>query len=134
MIFTLPENVRTLLQDCLASYEELNILLFLRRESPQAWSAESIGSRLAVPRSLVVVALAELQGNHLIETGTDPAESRYTFAPATPALRDAVGDLSAAYEQHPLEVIKCMSDNAMKRLRLAALRTFADAFVLRKGK
>ena len=42
--------------------------------------------------------------------------------------------LARAYKDQPMPVIKLMSANAIERVRTAALRTFADAFLIRKDK
>jgi hypothetical protein len=41
-----------------------------------------------------------------------------------------VGALVRAYDQNRLEIVKLMNANAIQRLRNAALKTFADAFIL----
>ena len=47
---------------------------------------------------------------------------------------ETLARLVEVYEEQPIEIIKLMSANAIERVRTAALRAFADAFVLHKGK
>jgi len=56
------------------------------------------------------------------------------YALAPPPRGETLARLVEVYEEQPIEIIKLMSTNAIERVRTAALRAFADAFVLHKGK
>lgn len=131
---TLPEGVRALLHDRITSYEELSILLFLRRERGTVRTAHAISASLGLPLTLAVAALASLQTQQLVASASGGAGPYYEYAPASPALDEIVGSLASSYDSRPLEIVKLMSENALERIRRRALRAFADAFVLRKGK
>jgi hypothetical protein len=61
-------------------------------------------------------------------------QTRFRFAPQDRALRDEAIHLAAVYGQSRLAVISTMSANALERVRLAGIRTFAEAFRLRENK
>lgn len=127
----LPEDVHALLHEHIESYEQLEMLLLLRRERYEQWTGEALAARLRVRAELIDTALAGLEAGGLIEAvrGSPP---RFAYRPASPGLDAAVGRLERAYAERPILVIQLMSANAIDRLRTAALHTFADAFVLKR--
>ncbi len=127
----LPEDVRALLHEHIESYEQLEILLLLRRERYEQWTEEGLSARLRVRAELIETALAALKASGLIEAaGAVP--TRFAYRPASSGLDAAAGRLEREYAERPILVIQLMSANAIERLRTAALHTFADAFVLSK--
>jgi hypothetical protein len=58
----------------------------------------------------------------------------YCYSPQDPKLHEAVVGLAREYREQPIAIIKLLSTNAIERVRTAALRTFADAFVIGKDK
>ena len=127
----LPEDVRALLHEHIESYEQLEMLLLLRRERYEEWTGQGLAERLRVQAELIDAALAGLEASGLVQpAGTAPA--RYAYRPVSPGLDAAVGRLEHEYAERPILVIQLMSANAIERLRTAALHTFADAFVLKK--
>ncbi|MGH8287550.1 MAG: hypothetical protein ACREV7_00775 [Steroidobacteraceae bacterium] len=129
----LPEDVRALLKEHIESYEQLEMLLLLRRERYEGWTAEGLAARLRVGAEFIEPALAGLKLSGLVEiTGTAPA--RFAYRAASSGLDAAAGRLEREYAERPILIIQQMSANAIGRLRTAALHTFADAFVLKKGK
>lgn len=127
----LPDDVRALLHEHIDSYEQLEILLLLRRERYERWTGEALASRLHLGTGLIETALAGLKTSRLVEAA---GGTRATFAyrPANSGLDAAVGRLEREYAERPILIIQQMSANAIERLRTAALHTFADAFVLKK--
>jgi len=127
----LPEDVRALLHEHIDSYEQLEVLLLLRRERYEEWTAEGLAARLHVRAELVHGALASLEASGLLAT-TGAGPRRYAYRPASSGLETAAGRLEREYAERPILIIQLMSANAIERLRTAALHTFADAFVLNK--
>jgi hypothetical protein len=127
----LTEDVRALLHEHIESYEQLEMLLLLRRERHEQWTGEGLAGRLRVGAELIQTALAGLEAGGLIEV-IRGSPSRFAYRPATAGLDAAVGRLERAYAERPILVIQLMSANAIERLRTAALHTFADAFVLKR--
>jgi predicted ArsR family transcriptional regulator len=129
----LPEDVRALLQEHIESYEQLELLLLLRRERYEEWTIAGLATRLHVREELIRAALERLKAAGLVATaGATPAAPRFAYRPASSGLDAAAGRLDREYEERPIRIIQLMSANAIDRVRTAALHTFADAFVLQK--
>ena len=127
----LPEDVRALLHEHIESYEQLEVLLLLRRERYEEWTAEALAARLRVRGELVRSALEGLKASGLV-VATGVAPSRFAYRPASSGVDAAAGRLDREYAERPIRIIQLMSANAIDRVRTAALHTFADAFVLKK--
>lgn len=127
----LPEDVRALLHEHIESYEQLEILLLLRRERYEQWTSEKLAARLRVPTDLAAIALAGLKASRLVEASGVPP-TQFVYRAAGSALDAAAGRLEREYAERPIAIIRLMNANAIERLRTAALHTFADAFVLKK--
>jgi len=130
----LPEDVQRLLRDHIESYEQFELLLLLRTETDHPWTAEALSTRLRIPTSLASLALSELQTAGFVESRACGAEKQFTFVAQSSRVEETLSRLVQAYREHPIPILKQMSANAIERVRTAALRTFADAFVLRKDK
>lgn len=130
----LTEDVRAFLHDHIESYEQLELLLLLRHEPDAYWTEETLSVRLSIPSSLVSAALDELQTAGFILGNRQRSDKRYRYVAQRESLEATIGRLADKYRDQPMPVIKVMSANAIDRVRTAALRTFADAFILRKEK
>jgi len=69
-----------------------------------------------------------------VKSRAQGAEKQHAYVCQSEAVEATIDRLAAAYRENPIPIIKLMSANAIERLRTAALRTFADAFILRKDK
>ncbi len=128
----LPEDVRALLHERIESYEQLEVLLLLRREPDEAWTITGLAARLHLREELICSALEGLETAGLVAvTGVAPAP-HFAYRPASSGLDAATDRLDREYAQRPIRIIRLMSANAIERVRTAALHTFADAFVLNK--
>lgn len=127
----LPDDVRALLHEHIESYEQLEVLLLLRRERYEEWTAEALAARLRVREELVASALEGLKASGLV-VATSAAPSRFAYRPASSGADATAGRLEREYAERPIRIIQLMSANAIDRVRTAALHTFADAFVLKK--
>jgi hypothetical protein len=103
----------------------------LSRERAVAWTLETVSSHLHLPSQLAEVALTQLTTSGLL-CATRTEGPGYRYAPVNPLLEQTVERLAHEYEVHPIHVIKQMNANAIQRVRKDALRTFADAFLLKK--
>lgn len=131
----LPEDVRALLHTHIESYEQLEVLLLLRRERYEEWTIAGLAARLRVHEDLVGSALERLKASGLVvATAAAPPAPRFAYRPSSSGLDAAAGRLDREYAEHPIRIIQLMSANAIERVRTAALHTFADAFVLKKDK
>jgi hypothetical protein len=128
----LPEDVRALLHEHIESYEQLEVLLLLRRERYEEWTVARLAARLHVREELIETALEGLKRSGLVEaSGAAPA--RFAYRTAGSGLDAATSRLEREYAERPILIIQLMSANAIERVRTAALHTFADAFVLNKS-
>jgi hypothetical protein len=125
-----PEDVRAFLSRYIDSYDQLEILLLLRRERSD-WTAEDLRSRVKVSLSQIEAALAALCSHGLVQA-VSPEKSHYIAVSRPDALDETISRLAGIYASRPIEIIRLMSTNAIERVRTSALRAFVDAFVLRK--
>jgi hypothetical protein len=111
--------------DRLGSYGELHVLTTIAQEqrSP-GWTVEELAARH--PTIDVPVTVRQLLDAGLIATHTEgllalAAESR-------------VRSFLVQYQADPLPIIRTLTERSLERLRSAAVRTFADAFVVKRRK
>jgi hypothetical protein len=115
---SLPADVRLLLER-IESYEQLEMLLLLHCAPQLAADPTELARRLTMTKDLVESSLEHLRRNDLVE-------------PKSQAIRRAIDQLDRVYREHRIEIMRQMNANALDRVRNAAIRTFADAFVWRK--
>jgi DNA-binding IclR family transcriptional regulator len=127
------DDVRAFLRENIESYEELEVLLLLQRESVGPWNARALAARLHLPAPLLHEALGALRSRKLVDRWFDGTEECYRLA-ADMAANETLASLATLYASHAVEIIKLMSTHSIERIRTAALRSFADAFVFRKDK
>ncbi|MGC4064185.1 MAG: hypothetical protein QM784_05990 [Polyangiaceae bacterium] len=112
------------------SYEQLESLILLVQYPGEDWGSSAIASRLGIDEDSARAALTHLCARGLLLE----ERSRYRFAPTDSKLREEAIHLVTVYQQCRLSVISTMSSNALERVRLAGVRTFAEAFRLRGTK
>ena len=127
------DDVRAFLREYIESYEELELLLLLQRESSGSWSAQSLGAQLHLDPSVLDGALVALLNKQIIKKVVDERSVCYELQ-SLPTLNGILGRLASTYASNAIEIVKLMSAHSIERIRTAALRTFADAFVFRKDK
>ncbi len=128
----LPADVLALLRDRIGSLDELQVLLLLFDRAPQAWTLDAIAEAQRVPASIATEALQHLAAQDLISTRTEGDAPAYVFVPATTELARAVSALARLFRDQPIAVMKVMNEHALARVRVRAIHTFADAFVLQR--
>jgi hypothetical protein len=126
---TLPKNVHAFLRAHIESYEQLELLLFLRQHAAQEWPMSGIAERMRFPADEIDNAVKGLLAARCIAERTEPQRA-VRYAPRDEGQAEAIDALAAAYADRPLAIIKLMNTNAIERVRSAAMDTFADAFVL----
>jgi len=120
----LPVELRELLTGQVDPLVDVEVLLLLHGSPERAWRAEEIAQALHVDAVTTAKHLAALVGGRLARTESDPPTYRY--APATPALHDAVEWMRAAYDREPAALVRALYTGPPR-----AVRSFADAFRLR---
>lgn len=128
----LPEDVRGLVHEHIESYEQLEVLLLLRRERYEQWTVAGLAARLHIREELIASAVDGLKSSGLVAATGTASEAHLAYRPASSGIDAAAGRLEREYADRPIRIIQLMSANAIDRVRTAALHTFADAFVLKK--
>lgn len=107
---------------------ELLLLAFGRRD--RAWTAGDLAREMRIDPAWVDAQLRSMTGKGFFEIAADePAQpARFRFAPRTPGHDRAVADLAQAYADRRVSVIGLIFSKPVDKLR-----SFADAFRLRKG-
>jgi hypothetical protein len=113
MAIEFDAEVRRLLFERVASYEQLEALLLLRAESAQSFSAQELAARLRIDEFSVTSALEALTADRLLERRAGPPVT-YRYRPADALSGSAVDRLARLYEEQRLEVIRQMSANAIE--------------------
>jgi hypothetical protein len=127
------ESVRTFLRDHVEAYEHLEVLLLMSRDGHRTWTPAEVAAVLNLPVPIVSATLDHLRAHHVLETVAEAADT-FRYRPESPDAAECVAALHRAYESDRLSIVKVMSANALERLRTSTIRTFADAFRLRRRK
>jgi hypothetical protein len=122
-----PEAVRALLAERIASISELETLLLLHRTAPAEWDAQRVASELRIERTGAEQHLAALAARALLALRQEDAGEHYRYAPASEDLDRAVGELASAYEKRRVSVVQMLYSKPSD-----GVRHFAEAFRLRK--
>jgi len=124
----LSQDVRALIVERIDSVVQLEVLLLLQAAPDRAWSAADVAQQLRIDPSWASGQLAELAARGLLAPSSDVPDS-YRYAPAAPELDRAVAQLVRDYAERRVTVITMIFSKPMDKLR-----SFADAFRLRKDK
>lgn len=121
----LSEEVKQFIADCIASVEQLEVLLHLYSTAPRPWSAEAIAKDLYVAQESVTRRLEEFHEKGLLEKREGDL---YVFRPQKDTTERVVRDLSFAYKERRVAVINQIFANPQDHLR-----SFSDAFKFKKS-
>jgi hypothetical protein len=127
----LDARVQQLLDTRIESFDQLELLLLLHDCRDQSWTVEAIAERFQRGTD-VMETLKALQLAGFIQGLLSNPKLEYRYAPASAQLDQAVTELARAYREQPITVIRVMSANSIRRMRVGAARAFADAFVIHK--
>ena len=122
----LPREVVTLLHRSLPSMVHIELLLFLFRTGPRAWTTNEVAIELRSSPDLVAAAVSDLETSRLAEKepGSNPPKHRFDASEATAI--QAVAMLQTIYDRKPVTLIKALYKRPPK-----SVTAFADAFRLR---
>ena len=120
----LSDNVKQFIAECIASVEQLEVLLHLYASAPRPRSAEAIAKDLYVAPESVQRRLVEFHEKGLLEKREGEL---YAFKPEGQDADRTVHELSLAYKERRVAVINQISSNPQDHLR-----SFADAFKFKK--
>ena len=123
-----PEELRQFLAEHISSVAQLEVLLLLRSDREREWTAAEVSTALYTTAEMVAEQLAELHRRGLLSAHDGP-EPRYRYWPSTPERDARVTQLEAMYRERRVAVITAIYSQPIDKVR-----TFADAFRLRKDK
>jgi hypothetical protein len=123
----LPPPVRSLIQQHIGGFEELEALLFLYRRRGQPLSAERLAGEIRAQIEELAPALQKLAAAGLLASESGTYAYPAGVSPADPALEW----LSSAQESHRLAILRLMTECAILRMRSSAWSAFADSFRFR---
>ena len=124
----IPDNVRTLIASHINSVVQLELLLLLHAQPARARTARDISNELRVDPGWVTTQLRDLCSSGLLAC-QDASSPAFQYAPASPAIADAVSGLAQTYATHRVTVIGLIFSKPVD-----PIRSFTDAFRLRKDK
>ena len=124
----IPNEVRQFLVDQIDSVMQLELVLLLHAEPARQWSAADIAAELRVDAGWVASQVDELCRRRILICHK-AAIAQYQFGPADPGTAGAIATLADLYATHRVSIISMIFSKPVDRLR-----SFADAFRLRKDK
>jgi hypothetical protein len=113
------------LRSTLRSVWALELMLFIRAQADRSWTAEALTLQLRASLPLVTELLQHFERLGLV-LAQDAAA--WKWQPASAELSARADAIANAHARTPFQVINAILDTPNERLR-----TFADAFKLRKG-
>lgn len=126
------EQLQSFLFHHVESYEELELVVFLRRQRERDWTTECIASELGLPRGACLSALDRLTQRGLVEAGS--LAGTFRCAPSSLEVAARLAQLDELYRSQRLTLVMLMSVNAIERLRVATMHHFVDTLRLRDHK
>ena len=114
------------------SYEHLEVLLLLQRNRDEQWSFEAVAEKLRITPAAAREAIDHLGRNGLLLSRASGSRPVFRYCPASENLESMVDRLVQIYKENRLGVIRLMNAGAIDRVRSAAIRTFAEAFRLKR--
>ncbi|SFJ51153.1 hypothetical protein [Planctomicrobium piriforme] len=124
-----PRLLGIFLDQQISSVAQLEILLLLRSRLEQTWTAAAVDEELRITPAMAREQLVLLAGAGLITADAGAAEAAYRYQPGTPEIQQRIDELADCYAARRVAVITRIYSKPLK-----SVRTFAEAFRLRKEK
>jgi hypothetical protein len=122
-----PDDVRAFLEGNIDCLEQLETLRILGGDPTREWSAADMAREAQTNAELMDGHLAALQARGLLTSARRQGVVYCRHGARTPELREKLDRLLELYRQRPVTMIRMVYEKSS-----SALRTFADAFRLRK--
>ena len=119
----IPRAVRDLIQQCLASMEHVELLLWLAADQTRQNNASQAAVVIHTTPEIAAKRLADLESAGLLIQ----EEGLFRYVPRNASLRDAVGELDTMYQQRPVTLVRAIYERPA-----SPVNSFANAFRLRK--
>ena len=123
-----PEDLKQFLAGHISSVAQLEALLLLRSRRDREWTPEEVSRSLYTTAEMAGEQLSELHARELV-TRKENSGVRFQYRPATADLEAQVARLETMYRERRVAVITAIYSQPLDKVR-----TFADAFRLRKDK
>jgi hypothetical protein len=117
-----------LLEECIRTFEELEVVLILLRRSGRSSTVERLVADVGLPATNVASAVDRLRKVGLIRPGDETIE----LDTRDPRRMRGLAELQAEYATNRTRVMSLMTANALRRVRTSAIQAFARAFLLGK--
>ena len=101
-----PEATSAFVARQFFSIEQLEVLLFLRRNPARPWTPEEVSRELRASKPSIVSRLTDLCARGFVRTVEGEEESVFVYSPRTPELAESVGVLAAVYAERPHSIIR----------------------------
>jgi hypothetical protein len=129
---SIPEELRSLLDNRISAYDELEIVLLLAGHPARWFTASSVADRFDLADETAENALGQLCANGLAQQSRGGGGSvYYRYWPRHQRLRRTIELLEREYRDNPAAVVLQVSTNAIDRARMSLLRTFAKGLLTR---
>ena len=129
-----PEVVQRLVREQVRTYDALEVVLFLHRESGRRWRPAEVAAAVRLSEDVAATVLNELAQHHLVVGAAGPKGPAFRLNTERAEVASAVSQLAAAWDAHRLALIRLLNANALERLRTGAARALSDAFLFNKRK
>lgn len=124
----ISQEVKSFLVDHIDSVMELELLLLVRAHPDREWKAADLAKELKIDPVWAGDQLAKFAARGMLSR-SDGAEPQYRYAPQAPEIEATIADVAHAYVSHRVSIISLIFSKPV-----STLKTFADAFRLRKDK
>lgn len=108
-----------------ASYDALQLLLYLRAASPQSYESAALCQYVMVSQETIAAALQQLHSARLLVQEHRGTSFVYRYAPANAEMAALVDELARCCADRPLALVRVMTMNALQRLRGRSVDRFA---------
>jgi hypothetical protein len=122
-----PIDVKQFIADHIDSVAQFELLLLLRGDPSRAWTPQDAGRALYASADAIAIQMAELQSRRLLAAGV--GDRTFVYRPENAELARQVDRLADLYRERRVAVITAIYAKPTDKLR-----SFADAFRLRKDK
>jgi hypothetical protein len=123
----LAPDLEQFLNEYVHSHEELAVLLHLRRELEQSWTAGALANELKITEESALIALEALRGKGLIVPGAGVA---FRYQPASAGLDASVAELERIHRERRVAIIESMNRHAFERIRHSVQHALNGGFLL----
>lgn len=127
----LPDEIKAFVLEHVDSVEQLEVLLLLRERRDRSWTASDVSREIRSATESAANRLKSLLAKKLLVQDPDSAladELAYRFQPPSEKIDFLVGRLAETYRTRRFTVMNVIFSKPAE-----AIRTFADAFKIKKG-